>query len=445
MAFFRSLRGHIPTAVATELVRPEEWARRSATLVAAVLIGLAALAFAWAGDVAQTYFQGWVSDRSWLHLVLTPLMFVAIAAATWKLAPEARGSGIPQVIAASRKPAQAFAERLVSLRAAIAKTVLTVAALAGGAPVGREGPTVQLSAAIMVQVHRLFRVPPSAGIYIAGGAAGVAAAFNTPLAGIAFAIEELAVAYEQRVAVLVMGAVMIAGLTSQGIAGSYVYFGGMSGSLPVATVLIAAPLAGIVGGCLGGLFARLLLALRGPGSRFAVGLKRNPLVTALVCGCVVGVIGFVTAGATSGTGYEPTRLFLEGEAGSYWFGPAKFAAALVTSVSGIPGGIFAPSLAVGAGFGHALAALFPAQQAGLIVLVGMGGYFTGVVRAPLTAVIILTETTGASHAILPLFATALIADWAGALVCRHRLYHTLASDFEPAAVKGSEVEPTSEG
>ena len=432
MSIFRSLRDSIPDALATELVRPEDWARRSATLVGAVLVGLTALAFAWAGDRAQTAFQGTVQAHSWLHLVITPLMFVAIAAATWWLAPEARGSGIPQVIAASRRPAQAFAERLVSLRAAMAKTVLTVAALAGGAPVGREGPTVQLSAAIMVQVHRLFRVPPSAGIYIAGGAAGVAAAFNTPLAGIAFAIEELAVAYEQRVAVLVMGAVMIAGLTSQGIAGSYVYFGGMSGSLPVTTVLLVAPLAGIAGGVLGGLFSRLLLALRGPGSRFGGPLKRHPLATALICGVVVGVLGLATAGATSGTGYEPTRLFLQGSDGSYWFGLAKFAAALVTSVSGIPGGIFAPSLAVGAGFGHALAALFPAEQAGLIVLVGMGGYFTGVVRAPLTAVIILTETTGASHAILPLFATALIADWVGALVCRKRLYHTLANDFEPA-------------
>ena len=112
-----------------------------------------------------------------------------------------------------------IARALLSLRAALAKIVLTVVALLGGASVGREGPTVQLAGAIMVQVHRLFRLRVTPGVVIAGGAAGVAAAFNTPLAGIAFAIEELAVAYEQRVAVLVMGAVMIAGLTAQGLAG----------------------------------------------------------------------------------------------------------------------------------------------------------------------------------------------------------------------------------
>jgi len=146
---------------------------------------------------------------------------------------------------------------------------------------------------------------------------------------------------------------------------------------------------------------------------------------------VVGVLGFVTAGATSGTGYEPTRALLSGEDAEYWFGPAKFLSALATSASGIPGGIFAPSLAVGAGFGELLTPLFPPEQAGLIVLLGMAGYFTGVVRAPLTAVIILGEATGSSHVILPLFATALIGDWAGSMVCREKLYIVLARGFLP--------------
>ena len=105
---------------------------------------------------------------------------------------------------------------------------------------------------------------------------------------------------------------------------------------------------------------------------------------------------------------------------------------LATSISGMPGGIFSPSLAVGAGVGNLLTPLFPAGQSGAIVLLGMAGYFVGVVRAPLTAVIILSETTGSTSAILPLFATCLIGDWAGALVCRERLYHALARDFMPA-------------
>ena len=427
-----SLQPRLPHGLPPELMDPHDWGRRIAMLAAAVLIGLSALLFAQAGDWAQEAFDRMNATYPLAVLVVTPLMFVTIAALTQRIAPEARGSGIPQVIAASRNPENPVSAALVSLRAALAKMLLTVAAIVGGASVGREGPTVQLGAAIMVQVHRLFRIPIRAGIYIAGGAAGVAAAFNTPLAGIAFAIEELAVAYEQRVAVLVMGAVMIAGLTAQGVAGNYTYFGTGIGGLPLSVTVVTAPLAGLLGGALGGLFSRLLLSLRGPDGRWSSRLGKRPLVVAFGCGIVVGTVAYLTHGATSGTGYAPTRAILEGQTHDVWFGPAKFVAAIATSVSGIPGGIFAPSLAVGAGVGQILAQAFPLQYAGVIVLIGMAGYFAGVVRAPLTAVIILSEATGSTNAILPLFATALIGDWAGAMVCRERLYHALARDFLPA-------------
>jgi H+/Cl- antiporter ClcA len=420
-----------------ELVRADDWHRRIAMLVSAVLIGLAALFFARLGDAAQALFLSVRQDYVYLPLVLTPLTFLVVSVLTRRFAREARGSGIPQVMAASREPMGLTARALLSLRAAIAKIVLTVVALLGGASVGREGPTVQLAGAIMVQVHRLFRLRVTPGVVIAGGAAGVAAAFNTPLAGIAFAIEELAVAYEQRLAVLVMGAVMIAGLTAQGLAGDYVYFGLLDGSLPITSVLVAAPLAGLIGGVLGGLFSRMFLMLRGPDGRWAPLLDRWPMVTALVCGTLVGLLIYLTDGNAAGTGYEATTALLEGEKGDYWFGPAKFVAALATSASGIPGGIFAPSLAAGAGFGQLLTPLFPAEQAGVIVLLGMAGYFTGVVRAPLTAVIILSEATGSSHVILPLFATALIGDWAGSMVCRDKLYLVLSRGFLPPE-KGEE-------
>lgn len=415
-----------------EFVNPEDWGRRIATLIAAVLVGLGALVFAWAGDRSQDLFDHMQREYPWVHLVVTPALFAAIVWATMRIAPESRGSGIPQAIAASHQPNGRAARALVSIRVALFKVAATVVAMAGGASVGREGPTVQLAAALMVKVHQILHVRVTSGVVIAGGAAGVAAAFNTPLAGIAFAIEELAVAYEQRVAVLVMGAVMISGLTAQGLAGNYTYFGVIHGSLPVTTVLIAAPLAGILGGAMGGLFARLMLAARGPRGKWAAPFKAYPVRASLACGIVVGAIGFVTAGATSGTGYAPTKLLLQMEShGDLWFGPAKFVSALATSMSGIPGGIFAPSLAVGAGIGNLLTPLFAPEHAGMIVLLGMAGYFTGVVRAPLTAVIILSEATGNSTAILPLFATALIGDWAGAMVCRQRLYHALAEGFIP--------------
>ena len=418
---------------AAEVELPQ-WRRRLAMLLGALLVGLFALTFAWLSNETQRLFELFDRRFPYWALVVSPLMLTLFVWLTRKISPGTRGSGIPQVIAASRDPDGAAASGLLSWRAALAKPVLTIGGLLGGASVGREGPTVQVAAAVMVQVHRLLKVPISAGVLIAGGAAGVAGAFNTPLAGIAFAIEELAAAYEQRVAVLAMAAVMIAGLTSQGLAGDYLYFGQVGHTLPVLTVIVAAPLAGVVGGVAGGLFSRALIELRAPGGRFSKLLAARPLTTTLVCGAIVGVLGVATAGATWGTGYAPTRALLEGARGGYWFGPAKFLATLVTSASGIPGGIFAPSLAVGAGVGELLTPLFAAQNAGGIVLLGMAGYFTGVVRAPLTAVIILAETTGSSGTIVGLFATALIADWAGSWVCKERLYHVLAGDFMPAKV-----------
>ena len=216
----------------------------------------------------------------------------------------------------------------------------------------------------MVAIHRILRVPVGAGVLIAGGAAGVAAAFNTPLAGVAFAIEELAAAYEQKVAVLVMAAVMIAGLVSLGIAGDYVYFGTMGQTLSVRTVLLVTPIAGIVGGAAGGLFSRIVLDCAAPARAWMIALKRRPVMFAAGCGLVVAMLGIVSGGATWGTGYETTRQLVESHGQPLWFGPAKFLAALATTLSGAPGGVFAPSLAVGAGVGNLLAVLFPHEPAG---------------------------------------------------------------------------------
>nr|WP_309141212.1 chloride channel protein [Novosphingobium sp. G106] len=412
--------------------------RRIATGVGAILLGLLAIAFAKLGDLAQKVFHVFSSSFPYGALILTPAVFAGAVYVTHRWAPEARGSGIPQVIAASRNPASDAFGPLVSLKTGILKVIMTVMMLGAGGSVGREGPTVQISAAIMVAVHRFLRVPITAGVLIAGGAAGVAAAFNTPLAGVAFAIEELASAYEQRVAVLVMAAVMIAGLVSLGIAGDYIYFGAMRQTLDLRGVLLVAPVAGIAGGLAGGLFARALLGLSAPRRSWLKALKQRPVIVAAACGLLVAVLGIVSNGTTWGTGYETTRHLVESEGASVWFGPAKFLATLATALSGAPGGIFAPSLSVGAGLGDLLTAIFPDDPKGAVVLLGMIGYFVGVVRAPLTAIIIITETTASRGMIMPLFATALIADLVSALVCRERLYHGLSAPFLTQSNKSNE-------
>lgn len=418
------------------------WQRRTATTLAAVLIGLAALAFTAAADAAQKGFDYVVAHWPLLPLALTPAVYGLIAWLTRRFVPEARGSGIPQVMAATHHPVSAANARLVSLRTAAAKFVLTVLALGAGGSVGREGPTVQISAAIMEATHRAFRVPLTAAVTIAGGAAGVSAAFNTPLAGVAFAIEELASAYEQRLALLVMAAVLIAGLVSLGIAGDYYYFGAVHESLSLKAALIVSPVAGVLGGLSGGLFSRAMLAFTASGRRPIRVLKSHPVLWAAGAGLAIAVIGVAGAGLTWGTGYEVARRIIEGGSEPLWFGPAKFATTLLTALSGIPGGIFAPSLAVGTGLGQALAAIFPAEPVGAVVLLGMIAYFVGVVRAPLTAVLIVSEMTDGHKLILPLFATALIAEGVAALVSPERLYHGLSRGFrEKPAQEAAQTAP----
>ena len=413
------VRRHGPTSLV--------WRRRLAMGIGAILVGLVALLFADMANEAIDLFKRYIASIWWLPLIVTPAGVLIIAVATRRFTPEGKGSGIPQVIAATADPERSLSS-LISLRVGIAKLLMTAAGLLAGASVGREGPTVQVSAAIMARVHRLFRVPVTAGVIIAGGAAGVAGAFNTPLAGVAFAIEELANAFEQRVALLVMTAILIAGIVSLGIAGDYIYFGTMPATITLGRTLVVAPVAGILGGISGGLFARLVLAITYHRKRYLGPFANRPVAWALLCGLAIALIGISTQ-VTWGTGYSEARAAIEGAPESLWFGPGKFLATLLSTVAGLPGGIFSPSLATGAGVGNLLCLLFPHDPRGAVVLLGMVAYFTGVVRAPLTAVIIIVEATASRGMILPLFAASLIADGSARLVCKDKLYHALAREF----------------
>lgn len=406
--------------------------RRLAVLTGAVAVGLVATLFALASDVAGRLSGGFAAQHRWWMLAVTPLSFMALVWLTRRFAPLARGSGIPQVIAARDDP-QAATGSLISPRTVAAKAVLTLGAVLAGASVGREGPTVQLAAAVMGISHRIMRVPLRASVVIAGGAAGVAAAFNTPLAGVAFAIEELASAYEQRMTLLVLSSIVIAGLVAQSVQGDYVYFGAIGAHMALGPAMLAVPVAGVLGGLAGGGFSRAMLALATGRGAVTLWSRRHPLVFAGLCGLVVAAAGVAT-GMTWGTGYGAARSMIGGQDAPLWFGPAKLVATLATAVAGLPGGIFAPSLAVGAGLGNLLRLAFPGDPASAIVILGMVGYFAGVVRAPLTAVIILSETTASRGLMLPMFATAFIADAASQWVCREKLYHGLSAAFaRPAA------------
>ncbi len=411
------------------------WSRRLWFLGGAVIVGGVSVLFALAANVANTWFHRAAAFGPWVPFVVAPAGFAAIRWLTIHGAPGSQGSGIPQAIAALALP-EAARRRLLSLRVAAGKVVLTVLGLLCGASIGREGPSVQVGASIMYALSRSSAFPYEGmqrGLILCGGAAGIAAAFNAPLAGIVFAIEEMARSFEQRTISIVVTAVIVAGVVSLALQGNYAYFGRTAASLDLPAGLPAVLACGLVGGLVGGLFSRLLLWLGQENARaWSSWQHARPVWFAALCGLALATVGAASGGLVFGTGYEETRALLAGDAESAGFGVAKLAATLISYLSGIPGGIFAPSLAVGAGLGHDLARLFPAQPAGALLLLGMGSYFSGVVQAPLTAFVIVLEMTQNAELALPLMAATLIAHAVARTVCPRPLYKQLARGFKAA-------------
>ena len=261
-------------------------------------------------------------------------------------------------------------------------------------------------------------------------AAGVAAAFNTPLAGIVFAIEEMSRAFESRTNGLVLIAVIMAGLASLGLVGNYSYFGHSTSMLKVTIDWIAVLVCGVSGGLLGALFS--FAVVRGTGL-IRVWLAQTPLARALmlagVCGLIVALCGLLSDGATYGTGYGAARSAVEGHSLALGFAPLKFIATAASSLSGIPGGLFAPSLSIGAGLGSTVAKLLGVHAVGAIVLLGMAAYFSGVVQAPITSFVIVGEMSGANGMVIPLMLASFIAYGVSNMFQRESLYHALARNF----------------
>ncbi|WP_298271337.1 chloride channel protein [uncultured Bradyrhizobium sp.] len=410
------------------------WQRRAIFLLGGVAVGAAAVALAELADLAQIAFSALVSHFRYASLALTPIGFALSVYLTNRFFQNAQGSGIPQAIAARHLTDQTARNSLVSLRIAAGKILLTLFGLLCGASVGREGPTVQIGASIMFALGR-FSPRRQPGLILAGAAAGVAAAFNTPLAGIVFGIEEMSRAFETRTSSLIIGAVIAAGLTSLALMGNYTYFGTSATALRNGADWLAVPLCGVAGGLAGGLFSRILIAMaRGFANPIGRTIKSYPVGFAAICGFAAAICGIASDGAVYGTGYQQVKSALE--AGSQLpgsFSVWKFLATTFASISGMPGGIFAPSLAVGAGLGSNIAPLFHGAPLPAMMLLGMVSYFAGVVQAPITAFVIVTEMTDNHAMVVPLMAAALIAHASSRLICKEGVYHALAKGFTDRA------------
>ena len=412
-----------------ELSAGRLWIDRAVVLAFAAATGLLVVGFTLLAEAAHHAFlwlQGEAAGGRWVVLLWTPLGAALLLAWTRRYAPGAGGSGIPQVVRALEDDlAPAEQGRLVSLRLSLHKVLLVSGGLLAGLSIGREGPTVQVGAGVMLHARRWLSARAAVDghdLMVAGAAAGIAAAFNTPLGGIVFALEQLSRRRGMAHSSLVIASIVLAGLVAVSVFGNQTYFG----RLPVQDVGVSLLLPGLAvalaGGLAGGLFARLMvLSAQALPGRIGHWRRTHPLRVAFACGLVVACIGLATGQATAGAGYAPTRALLEGQAelpGVYTL--LKFCATWLSAFSGVPAGVFAPSLAIGAGIGHdvALLAGLAGQAAIPLIALGMVAFLAATTQGPITAFIIVMEMVSGQAMVLSLMATALLAGALGRAVSR---------------------------
>ncbi len=404
------------------------WRIRLVFWVGALLVGCIAALFAMMASTADHSFKEFATQYPWLPFIFTPAALMLINWLTRRFFPGSNGSGIPQTIAALDLKNKSA---VLSFRIAIGKLLLTTMGLFSGASIGREGPTVHIGASIMYSLRHFANFPSfyyKQGLIAAGGAAGVSAAFNTPLAGIVFALEEISRSFEQRTNGIILSAVIFSGLTAMALLGNYNYFGISTATFNLDIKLVASIIiCGVIGGFLGGLFSQSLIT----GNRLIKPwIEKYPLSVTFILGLIIAYIGHLSGHSSFGTGYEAAYGIIS-DSSDYnpLFPVYKFFATLSSYFTGIPGGIFAPSLATGAGIGQDIAHMIPLAPISFMVLIGMVAYFSGVIQAPITAMVIVLEMTANQNMIFPLMITAFIATGVSSLVCPKPLYRVLAETF----------------
>lgn len=371
-----------------------------------------------------------------IFLGLSPVCFLLGWWVNYRFAPAAAGSGIPQVMAAidtcsnTRKP---VLEYLIGFKTCITKILSSLFVVLGGAAIGREGPTIHIAASLFYGMGVKFRkIWPSLNMQsmiIAGGAAGIASAFNTPLGGIVYAIEELATEGFNKFRSFLILAVIISGLVAQGLFGSYLYLGYPKIEPFDIQTFPFIIFVGVLTGLAGGVFGRILFVMTLYKKR--VFNKKQMAVAAATMGLGMASLIIVFGPLSIGSGSDLiTQILFNKETDVHWsMIIPRFIGSLISYLGGAAGGIFAPSLASGAAIGSEIAYFVGPEHTNLLILVGMIGFLTGVTRTPFTAFVLVLEMTDRHSAIFPMMVSALTAYGASRLIDAKSFYEHMKINY----------------
>ncbi len=404
--------------------------RHAVWVVAAAASGLGAYLFNFAEQLSEESRRWMMGISPFLPAGIVSISIMIICPLRDRVFPGTDGTGIPQTIAALKIPDGPDRSKVLSWRIMIGKMLLLVMGLFAGPTIGREGPSVHVGACLMYLSTRYANFHHhlvERGLILAGGAAGIAAAFNTPIAGAVFAFEEIGRSFEKDNAGTIVRTAVAACIVNLIFLGDYYFYGVVRVGLGSVQQWLYVPVIGVVGGLLGGCFAQGVVSL----NRALTPIRaQHPHLVALFLGLGLGILGLASSGLTYGSGYPAAvGILIDGTTYPVWLAPAVAAGNFITLLSGIPGGLFDPSLTTGAALGQITQPLFPGIDPQALILLWMVAYFGGVVQSPITAFVILIEMTSAHYMALPLAAASLIAYEMSHLVCRTSLYESLAESF----------------
>lgn len=410
-------------------------------VLAAIFVGFVAVAYSAAFSGAVGVMQKLHGEHPYLLFFTSPFCFVAAAFIVERFAPNAGGTGIPQVSRALTFDPQTQDHEIfeiLNLRVAFVVAASSILAILGCGSLGREGPMVHIAACLFFITGRLFqRLWPRfehRSWIVAGAAAGIAAAFNAPLAGVVFVLEELSQQHFHRFKTVVLWAAIVAGVVSQAVSGRYLFLGyPRIGDVPFSS-LPWAVLVGLVMGAVAFPF-HLLISPRVQG-RFK-GYFHTKAAIAFTVGLLCAALSFFLHPANLGGGiHEINELLFDGKRADWSLILSRFIGTTLSAVPGTAGGFLAPSLALGAAIGSKIADLTQYASHNLLVMVGMSAGLSAVIGAPFTAWVIVMEMTDRHSAIFPLMVASLTS------YATVRWLNEGSRKAPPAGAPASPVEPT---
>ncbi|WP_190600176.1 chloride channel protein [Candidatus Vesicomyidisocius sp. SY067_SCS001] len=378
---------------------------------------------------AQNIFKHLISSKPYLSFVITPVVFVLVVYITKYFCHYVQGSGIPQLIIANDSRNKSIRKKLLSFRVATGKIILIFAGMLGGAPIGIEGPSIHIGGSIFFGFNKFIKFKRKLLIHsliAIGGSAGLIVAFNAPIAGFMFSFEEIGRKLKKQALILIAIVSVVVYLLAIIYRGNNIYLSDMSAnSIDLILIWQLLPLV-ILSGILGGLFSKITLYLI---KIFTAYTKIKVIIIALILGLIIALFNYLSKGQIAGSGREEVLLILTGYKFGNDFIVMKYLSTLSSLASTIPGGLFMPSISIGAGIGSEISNYYSQINPQIIIIMSMIAYLTAVIRTPLTCTFVILEMTNTLNLLIPALIVAFIANWISKQISTPPIYEALANSY----------------